>query len=365
TFASQALPSSGVNTSVIIDYDFDNDGDLDLFIGSRSIPQDYGNDPNSFLLLNDGKGRFTDATQSLSNTIATIGLVTGAVWADVTGDQKNELVVVGEWMGPRIFTYANNRFDEVASNLNHLKGWWQTVTAADMDNDGRTDLILGNIGENLYLCPTEKTPVKFWIADFDNNGAEEKIITRTVKGRDVPVFLKRELTEQIASLKKQNLRHEDFAKKSIQDLFPADVLAKCKVKTFTFNSSSLAINKGSGQFDVQRLPMPVQFSCVNKIKAIDVNNDNKLDLVMGGNKLHWLPQFSRLDASYGSVLINKGGGKFASLSSLESGLKLKGEVRDLLNLSTKDQQYVLFLLNDEYPQLFQLQTQKKTLLANR
>ena len=363
--ASHVLPLSGVNTSVIIDHDFDNDGDLDLFIGSRSIPQDYGNIPNSFLLLNDGKGHFTDATKTLSTAIATIGLVTGAVWADVSGNQQKELIVVGEWMGPRIFSYKNNRFEEVSSNLNKLEGWWQTVAAADIDNDGKLDLILGNIGENFYLNPTEKAPVKMWVADFDNNGTEEKIITRTVNGKDVPVFLKKDLTEQIAALKKENLRYEDFAKKSIQDLFPADVLAKCKVKAFIYSSSSLAINQGNGQFAIQRLPMPIQFSCVNKIKAIDVNNDDKLDLVMGGNKFHWLPQFSRLDASYGNVLINKGNGQFTTLSSLESGLKIRGEIRDILVLKTKDQPQILILQNNEYPQMFQLENKKKTLLANR
>ena len=156
SFVNQGLPLSGVNTAVIADHDFDNDGDLDLFIGSRSIPQDYGNSPNSFFLLNDGNGRFTDATKALSSNVGTIGLVTGAVWADVSGDQNKELVVVGEWMGPRIFTYNKNRFEEVATNLNQLRGWWQTVTVADMDGNGKLDLILGNIGENFYLCPTEE-----------------------------------------------------------------------------------------------------------------------------------------------------------------------------------------------------------------
>jgi hypothetical protein len=365
TFTSQALPLSGVNTSVIIDNDFDNDGDLDLFVGSRSVPQDYGLVPNSFLLLNDGKGRFTDATKSLSQDIATVGMVTGAVWADVVGDVKQELVIVGEWLGPRIFSYSSNRFNEVSSNLNQLKGWWQTIAAADLDSDKKTDLILGNIGENFYLQPSDKVPVKMWIADFDNNGKEEKIITQTINGKDLPVFLKKDLTDQIPSLKKQNLKYKDFAQKSIQDLFPAKVLEKCQVQLFNYSSSTIAFNNGNGQFKVQPLPMDVQVSCVNKVKAIDINHDNMLDLVMGGNKFHFLPQFSRLDASYGNVLINQGKRQFTCLNSIESGLKLKGEVKDIIAIKNKGRQYVMFLQNNDFPQLFELKAKQNKLLANQ
>jgi hypothetical protein len=237
-----------MNTAVIAENDFDGDGDIDLFVGSRSVPQSYGTSPQSFLLANDGTGNFTDVTRSVAQNIESIGMVTGAVWANVSGDGKKELVVVGEWMTPRVFAFTNNQITEVKTNLGTLQGLWQTVTAADVDGDGKEDLLLGNIGENFYLRPTEKEPVKLWMADFDNNGTVEKIITRSIGGKDVPVFLKKELTDQIASLKKQNLRYDEFGNKTIQQLFPASVISKCEIKVFNYNSSVVAFTKSEAIF---------------------------------------------------------------------------------------------------------------------
>jgi hypothetical protein len=270
------------------------------------------------------------------------------------GDEQKELIIVGEWMHLRVFTYTNNRFVETKTNLSNSLGLWQSVTATDIDGDGKEDLVLGNIGENFYLHPTEKAPVKMWMTDFDNNGAVEKIMTRTINGKDVPVFLKKELTDQIASLKKQNLRHDEFGNKSIQDLFPADLLKKSIVKVFNYASSVVAYNKTNGNFQVQKLPPNVQFSCVNKILATDLNGDKKMDLIIGGNKFGFLPQFSRLDASYGNVLLNKGGGNFNNLSPKQSGMMLTGEIRDIVEIPGPNQRFLLFLQNNDYPVLYKI-----------
>jgi hypothetical protein len=354
TLTQNALPSSGMNTSVIIANDYDGDGDEDLFIGSRSVPQSYGVDPQSFILNNDGTGKFSDVTKQLNDVIGTIGMVTSAVWANINGDEKKELVIVGEWMHPRIFSVTNNRFIELKTNLSTNAGWWQTVTASDIDGNGKEDLLLGNIGENFYLQPNEKAPVKMWIADFDNNGSIEKIITRTINGKDVPVFLKKELTDQIASLKKQNLRHDDFGKRSIQELFPNGELKKCIVKHFNYSSSVTAFNNGDGNFTVKPLPAQVQFSCVNSILATDLDTDGKKDLIIGGNKFGFQPQFSRLDASYGNVLLNTGNGNLKNISFKESGTSIEGEVRDILEILGKKKRQILFLRNNDFPVLYQI-----------
>ncbi|MBD0332386.1 MAG: VCBS repeat-containing protein, partial [Chitinophagaceae bacterium] len=256
------LGKGGMNTAVAVADDFDNDGDVDLFIGSRSIPQNYGLSPPSSLLLNDGQGHFTDVSKT-NSAIANVGLVTDAVTTDINGDGRKELVVVGEWMTPQVFSFAQNHITEMKIGFENKFGWWQSVSVADIDADGDTDLVLGNIGENFYLRPDEKNPVKMWISDFDNNGTIEKIITRTDNGKDVPVFLKKDLTDQVVSIRKQNLKYEDFARKSIQEIFPNDVLKKSEVKTFNFPPSCIAINNGKGMFALQRLPTYVQFSCVN------------------------------------------------------------------------------------------------------
>ena len=353
-FDSTSLPKSGFNCAVVVANDFDEDGDIDLFVGSRSIPLNYGPAPQSFLLQNDGKGKFTDATKTICPALDKIGLVTGAVWVNVLGDKKKELVVVGEWMAPRLFRIIENRMEEVKTSLNATYGWWQTIAAADLDGDGDEDLVLGNIGENFYLHPDEKNPVKLWINDFDKNGSVEKIITRTIEGKDMPVFLKRDLTDQVVSLKKQNLKYEDFANKSIQQLFSPEIISTCTVGLFNFTSTCIALNEGEGKFTLKELPMLMQLSSVNAILCTDINGDGLTDIIAGGNRFDLLPQFGRLDASYGHVLLNKGNAIFKELTSDRSGLLLNGEVRDMEEVKRKNGRYLLVLQNNDYPVLYQL-----------
>jgi hypothetical protein len=351
---SKAFPRSGLNNAVVVAADFDKDGDTDLFVGSRSIPQNYGPSPESYIYINDGKGHFSDIAKTKNKDIANIGLITGAAWKDVTGDQKEDLVIVGEWMTPRIFSFEKDHFVEVKTNLDNLFGWWQTIATGDLNGDGKTDLILGNIGENFYLRPNLENPVKMWIGDVDLNGTTDKILTRTVNEKDVTVFLKKDITDQIASLRKENLRYEDFAKKSIEELFPQNILQRCYTKLFNYPSSCIALNKGNGEFEIRVLPPAVQFSSVNAILCTDINNDGKKDLILGGNKFDFQPQFGRLDASFGMVLINDGEANFKSLESSQSGLQLTGQIRDIKEIQTNNGRNILILRNDEYPFLYKL-----------
>jgi hypothetical protein len=354
TYSPDALPASGTNCSVAVANDFDGDGYPDLFVGSRSMPENYGMDPRSFILKNNGHGKFIDVTKEIAPDIANIGMVTSAAWADVNGDGKKELIIVGEYMSPRIFSYNGNRFVELKTGLENYYGWWQTMTIADVNGDGNPDLILGNIGENFYLRPDENDPVKVWINDFDMNGTLEKIFTRTVNGKDVPVFLKRDITDQLPSLKKQNLKHHDYADKSIQDLFAPDVIKRSLVKKVNYASSCIAINDGQGHFTVHRLPNEAQFSSINAIKVMDVNGDGYDDIICAGNFFELLPQFCRLDASYGNVLINDGKGNFSVMPSAQSGIEVRGETRDIISFKRKKEQFILFLENNDYPVLYKI-----------
>ncbi len=354
-----ALPASGVNVSVVVENDFDNDNDIDLFIGGRSIPMSYGLSPQSFLLVNDGKGNFTDITKLKNPDIAHIGMVTGAAWADITGDAKKELIIVGEWMAPTIFSFNGDHFIEVKTNLANMLGMWQTVAVCDVNGDNKADLIMGNIGENFYLNPNPDNPVKMWINDFDHNGVTDKIITRTVNHQDVPVFLKRDLTDQLPSLKKQNFNYEDYAHKSVQQLFTPEIMNNTSQKTFNYTTSCFAVNDGKGNFKIERLPDQVQFSCVNAIHCTDINKDGKTDLVLGGNKFSLLPQFSRLDASYGHVLLNNGKGSFNWVEPSLSGLEIRGEIRDIVELIGKGKNSLLFLQNNDFPLLYNINKLEK------
>ena len=349
-----AFPLNQDNTGAVIAYDFNKDGYLDLFVGASSVSKEYGITPHSHIYINNKKGGFTEMPENRVSGINGIGMVKGAVMCDVDGDKEKELVIVGEWMSPRIFKFKKDHFIELNSDLNKLHGWWQTVAAVDVNGDGKEDLILGNIGENFNLHPDAQNPLKLWCGDFDDNGRLDKIMSKTVDGKDKPVFMKRDVQEELPTLKKQNLRHSEYAKKTIPELFTPEQLKKTLVKQINYSSSIIAINQGNGKFTIKPLPPMVQLSCVNTIVGIDLNQDGFKDLIVGGNEFNFQPQLGRLDANRGQILINDGKGNFKLLDSEASGLELKGMVRDIVAIPSKRTLNFLFLQNDEVPVLYQL-----------
>ncbi|MGN6803897.1 MAG: VCBS repeat-containing protein, partial [Ginsengibacter sp.] len=352
TIDTRAFPANGMNTNVAIAYDFNHDGFVDLFVGGRSFPGEYGVSPSSFLYVNDGTGHFKDIAKTKNPDIANIGMVTGAAWADVTGDSSKELIITGEWMAPRIFSYNGDHFVEINTNLKNLFGLWQTVSVADLNGDGKQDLMLGNIGENFYLKPDSANPVKLWIEDFDQSSNMNKILTYTVDGKDMPVFLKRNLEDQIPSLKLKKFNNATFATKSIQDLFSPETLQKAIVKEFNFPSSIVAINHGNGDFTIKKLPRMAQLSSINSILPIDVDSSNETDLILGGNLYTFIPQFERLDASFGDILKNDGKGNFEWVNQRTTGLDVNGMVRDNVKIKGKNGYNILFLVNDKRPVMY-------------
>ena len=346
TATTNAFPENTDNTAVARAADIDNDGDLDLFVGARNVPLNYGTVPVSHLYLNNGTGKFSTAVALKT------GMVTDAAFVNIMGDQKKELVVVGEWMAPTVYNCTATGMTEMKTNLSALKGWWQSLCVADLDADGDADLVLGNTGENGYLHPTPEAPVRMWINDFDQNGTADKIITRSVNNRDMPVFLKRELTDQMPSLKKQNLRFEAYATKSVQDLFPKAAMDKAQMYEFNYCASVMAINDGIGNFSIEKLPVFTQLASVNAILFTDINQDQKPDLVFGGNQFYNQPQFSRNDASYGHVMLNRGGGQFEWIYPAKSGLSLRGEIRSIVSVPGKQGNRFLILQNNEKPVLY-------------
>lgn len=346
------LPPSPGNISTAIAYDFDHDGDEDLFVGCRSIPRNYGMPANSALYVNNGTGKFTDATKQLLPELSSAGMVTGAVWANMAGDTAKELVITGDWMWPRIFSYSNNKFSELRTNMENLSGWWLSMQAADLDGDGDQDLLLGNTGENFYLKADSAHPVKMFMSDYDGNGTVDKIYSRTVNGNDVPVFLKKEFTEQLPSFKKQNLKHTEYAKKTMNTLLTDAQRKASDIKECRYSASCIAWNEGNGQFTIMQLPVMMQLSCINALSCTDVTGDGLPDILAGGNNYHCLPQFSRQDAGFGFLLVNKGKRQFEETNAITSGMMIEGEVRDIAPLYINREKHIIFLRNNSTPLLF-------------
>jgi hypothetical protein len=225
----------------------------------------------------------------------------------------------------------------------------------DLNNDGKKDLVLGNKGINTPYKPAVANPLKLFVNDFDNNGTIEQIATQSIKSKDLPINLKQELARQIPSIKKKNLSYKDYSTKTFQELFVPEIVSNSIQKTVNIQESIIAINNRNGKFEIKKLPKEVQFSSVNSICALDVNNDGILDLILGGNQYEFKPQFSRLDANYGSVLLGSKNGTFSWLPYEKSGFFIKGEVKKLKVIRDKNKTVsVIAAINDNIPKIFRI-----------
>ena len=351
--STQDIPFTRNNSSVVTASDYDNDGDMDVFVGSRSVVGTYGIDPEHLFLENQGDGTFIDVTDKVAYDLKNAGMITNAIWVDMDGDAKKDLITTSEWDTPKIFKNNGRRLIKQKSTLDSLFGMWNTVEVADLDNDGDLDFVFGNQGSNTPHKATKENPVKMWVNDFDNNGTIEQITTNHKNGKDYPIHMKKELTSQLVSLKKQNLKASLYAKKSMDELFSSEIIANSIVKKSTYSESVIAINEGNGNFSIKNLPSRVQFSCVCGIVCSDINNDGNLDLIMAGNNFEFKPQFSRLDASYGSVLLGNGAMEFEWQDYNKSGFVIKNEVKHLKTIKDKNGKiYIIAAINNELPKIF-------------
>ncbi|MGV3586424.1 MAG: VCBS repeat-containing protein [Adhaeribacter sp.] len=353
------LPNIAENGSCVAAADFDLDGDIDLFIGSRMIPGQYGYDPPSYLYINDGTGNFKNYTKRYLPQ-SELGMITDAVWTDLNNDKYPELLLTGDWMPVKIFKNNGGRnftqspvLSKTADAAN-LAGWWQTIEAADVDGDGDQDFILGNQGQNSRILASTSKPAELYVGDFDKNGTVEQIIScYTEEGKSYPMVLKQELQKQVPSIKKKYLRFADFANKQVTDIFSPEDLQGAIIKKAVNPHTSLLLNQGNFKFTLQALPLEAQFSPVHSIQTFDYNHDGVLDLLLTGNFFDVLPEIGRYDANYGLVLKGKGKGKFEAIPSRDSGFFTKGQVRQSRQITGANGQPLIILAkNNEQVQIF-------------
>jgi len=359
--ATHQLPEIFVNGSCVKPSDFDLDGDIDLYVGSRSVPGQYGKAPKSQLLVNDGKGNFTESAKQLASGLSQLGMVTDAIWSDFDNDQQIDLLVVGEWLPISVFKNHGGRFIEVtnASGLTNTQGWWNTITAGDFDQDGDVDYLVGNLGLNAKIKANPQEPATLYLKDFDQNGSLDHILCFYKNGKSMPFATKDELVKQIVSLKKKFVNYRDYARvQSIQDIFSPEQLADAVIKkAHTFHSSYLQ-NLGNGKFNIQSLPLQAQFSPVYTFLVNDYNQDGTLDVLLAGNFDGATINFGKYDAGYGLLLSGDGKGNFTSIDPVNSNIVIKGDTRDMKELKTaQGDRIIMVAKSDKAMQVFRFSSQ--------
>jgi hypothetical protein len=332
------------NASCVVAADFNGDGSIDLFVGGRSVPGEYGKIPQSFLLQNDGTGKFRDVSASYSKELSAPGFVTNAVWCDIDKDKDPDLILSLEWGG--IIAFINGGSSFTKKILTPKNGWWNFILPYDIDNDGDIDLVAGNLGLNSRLKASDKEPVTLYYNDFDDNGRKEQVLTYFLKGKEIPFANIAELGKQMPVFKKKFLYAADFAKAPIDGLFSEDKLAKAEKLTADYFSNTILINQGSLNFTLQDFPWEAQLSSYRDAVIVNANNDTLPDILLAGNFYENNIEMGRYDADYSTLLVNKGNGKF-SVENL-NGMIIKGEVRHIgrLKIAGKKEAFVIVRNND-------------------
>ena len=350
-----SLPHIYASGSCVAPADFDNDGDIDLFLGSRSVPWKYGLTPTSYLLENDGVGNFHIVTDDYNPKLATVGMVTDADWIDYDNDEDLDLIIVGEWMPVTVIQNNGTYLLDVTvkAGLGGTNGWWNCVLSDDINGDGYLDLVVGNLGKNSKIWASESEPATIYIGDFDHNGLTEQIICYYKNGKSYPMGLRPDLVKQIPMLKDQFPTHADYAGTEITDVFTVEQLKNAIMKnSYTFANSIFYGNK-TGIFRYQPLPTEAQFSPVYAIMSVDFNSDGWKDLLLGGNFYGVNPQRGRYDASHGIILNGDGSKGFIPMSIQESGLNVTGQVRDIISITyQQDHEAILFAKNNDKIQVY-------------
>ena len=335
TRSEDFLPPTQYSGSVIVGADFDRDGDLDLFRGSRVTAGEYPMIPESYLLRNDD-GVFTDVTEELSEGLQKVGMVSSAVWSDYNNDGWFDLIVVGEFIPVTFFKNHQGRLikDEVSTRI-ETSGWWNSISSADVDQDGNMDYIVGNLGLNSQYKASQQEPLGVYGSDYDNNGSNDPIFTYYKDGREIPIMVRDVIHEQLPSIiNKRFGSYDSFSRAEIEEVLTEEERSRSLILKASEMRSSLLINSGSGKFQLKPLPIEAQISPVFGTAVDDYNGDSYPDLLLVGNAGGFETYTGPYNASLGTLLLGHGDGNFDYMPQHISGLCLEEDQKALASIYT-------------------------------
>ena len=340
-------------TAFILSLDFDTDGDLDLIVGSRSVPFTYGVPAGVQLWQNDGKANFTEITASVNPSLAELGMLTSGALGDLDGDGIAELIVTGEWMPIRVFSFSGGKLLEKTAELgfSDTHGLWNCLLVTDVNGDGKPDILAGNQGLNSRLRSTPESQLRMIVNDFDQNGSLDHILSKYENQKTLPLVLKPALLRQIPSLKKQLLTYASYQNKHLEELFPQAIWANSLALQAERLETSLWINEGKGIFKISPLPVDIQSAPVHSILALPGKSGLPY-LIFGGNQSRIKPELGSQMGSYGWVLQPISTDRWKAMKPQESGLFVPGEIRSILTLSIENKPNLVVFRNNEKPIVF-------------
>ena len=352
TKSVDAIPSNmHVSGKVVEACDYDNDGDLDLFVGGRLTPSKYPFAPRSFILQNNS-GKFQDVTANIAPGLLEPGLVSCATWLDYNGDGNTDLLVSGEWMPVMLFENDGSKFIDKTTDLgfDQYTGWWSSVISEDLDNDGDLDLVLGNNGLNYKYKASPVEPFQIYAHDFDKNGKMDIVLGYFNDGTLFPVRGRQCSSEQIPSISTKFKTYTDFGNADLREVYGDQLDNALHLTVNSF--ASICLVNDDGKFIRKELPRLAQISAVNGIECADFNDDGIKDVIIAGNLYSSEVETTRNDASDGLVLIGEGNGEFKELDYARSGFSAGGDVKDVKILTKGKQKLILVTNNNSAMQAF-------------
>ena len=354
SFKKERLPEIFESGAVVKPIDFDQDGDVDLFIGNRLKPWNYPEPVNSYLLENIN-GTFV-IHQPSQQLFRDLGMVTDAVWSDYDSDGDADLFVVGEWMPLVCFeNQAGNFIRKEDAEINRLKGWWYSIEKGDLDQDGDEDLVLGNLGKNYKYKASDQTPFEVYYHDFDTNGQKDIVLTYYNYGIKYPLRGFSCSSGQVPSLKRTFKNYDSFARLNVSEVYGNTNLSEAyHLSANTFESLTL-INEGNGKFKKIPLPNKAQLSSINDILIKDFNSDDKTDILTIGNLYVSEVETPRNDAGIGSLMLGDIKNNFTTLPIQKSGLFVPGDAKKMIEININEVPHLLVVNNNDLVQLFTLE----------